>query len=87
MKDLNVANSRDIRQEIDDGLDNFVEAPPGKQVDQTADSNVAQRAELTRLLRSMESDDVDPENMIEDDDDVEEMYAKLKANDDTFQIF
>jgi dienelactone hydrolase len=87
MKDLKVANSRDIRQEIDDGLDNFVEAPPGKQVDQTADSNVAQRAELTRLLRSMESDDVDPENMIEDDDDVEEMYAKLKANDDTFQIF
>lgn len=85
MKDLNVANSRDIRQEIEDGLDNFVEEPlGGRRVDPTDDT---QRAELTGLLRSMESDDVDPAYKIEDDDDLEIMYAKLKAADDTFQIF
>ena len=84
MKDLSVANSRDIRQEIDDGLDNFVEEPMGGQVDPTSDK---QRTELTGLLRSMEPDDMDPEYKIEDDDDLEVMYAKLKAADDTFQIF
>jgi dienelactone hydrolase len=85
MKNLDVANSRDVRQEIEDSQDNFVEEPlGGKRMDPTDDS---QRTELIGLLRSMESDDVDPEYKIEDDDDLEIMYAKLKAADDTFQIF
>jgi hypothetical protein len=62
-----------------------VEEPMGgSRVDPTDDS---QSAELTQLLKSMESDDVDPEHKIEDGDSLKLMYAKLKAGDDTFQIF
>jgi hypothetical protein len=85
MKDLKVANSRDIRQEIEEGLENFVEEPMGgSRVDPTDDT---QSSELTERLRNMESDDVDPRYKIEDGDAIKLMYAKLKAADDTFQIF
>ncbi|KAL3942195.1 MAG: hypothetical protein SGBAC_003574 [Bacillariaceae sp.] len=85
--DLNMREfqSRDIRQEIEESLDNFVETPlGGKQFDPNNDS---QRDELAAMLRTMEPADVPPEYKIEDDDSVEIMYAKLKAFDETFQIF
>jgi dienelactone hydrolase len=84
MKDLS-ETTRDVRQEIEASLDNFVEEPlGGRRMDPTNDS---QRDELREMLRGMEPDDVLPEYKIEDDDTIEIMYAKLKAYDDTFQIF
>lgn len=84
MKDLSEF-SRDIRQEIEASLDNFVEEPlGGRRIDPTNDS---QRDELAEILRSMEPDNISPEYKIQDDDTLEIMYAKLKANDDSFQIF
>lgn len=84
MKDLQ-ANSRDIRQEIEDSLDNFEEVPlGGKMVDPTDD---AQTRELINILKAMELPDVDPELKIQDDDDINMIYAKLKASDESFTIF
>jgi dienelactone hydrolase len=83
MKDLR--DTRDIRQEIEDSLDNFKEEPlGGKMMDPTDES---QRDELAELLRTMEPKDVPPEYKIEEGDDLTMIYAKLKANDDSFQIF
>lgn len=77
--------TRDIRQEIEDSLDNFVEEPlGGKRIDPTNDD---QRDELAQMLRQMEPPNVPPELKIEDGDTVEIMYAKLKAFDEKFQIF
>jgi len=77
--------TRDIRQEIEDSLDNFVEEPlGGKRIDPTNDE---QREELAAMLRQMEPPDVPPEYKIENGDTVEIMYAKLKAYDGKFQIF
>lgn len=84
MKDLK-DGTRDVRQEIEESLDSFVEEPlGGRRIDPTNDS---QRDELAEILRSMEPDDVPPEYKIQDDDTVEIMYAKLKAYDDSFQLF
>jgi hypothetical protein len=83
MKDLRA--TRDIRQEIEESLDTFKEEPlGGKMMDPTDES---QRDELAELLRTMEPKDVPPEYKIEDGDDLEMIYAKLKASDDSFQIF
>jgi hypothetical protein len=83
VKDLN--SGRDVRQEIEESFDNFKEEPlGGRRIDPT---NESQRDELAQILRSMESEDVLPEYKIQDDDDVDVMYGKLKANDDSFQIF
>mmetsp|Transcript_43990 Transcript_43990/g.106085 ORF Transcript_43990/g.106085 Transcript_43990/m.106085 type:complete len:715 (-) Transcript_43990:49-2193(-) len=87
-EDLNVPEfqqSRDIRQEIEDSLDNFVEEPlGGRRFDPNNDD---QRDELAEMLRNMEAPDVPAEYKIEDDDTIEIMYAKLKAYDEKFQIF
>eukprot|EP00980_Cylindrotheca_fusiformis_P001628 scaffold368_cov125-Cylindrotheca_fusiformis.AAC.6 len=84
MKDLR-ETSRDVRQEIEESLDSFVEEPlGGRRIDPTDDS---QRDELAEMLRSMEPDDVPPEYKIEENDTVEIMYAKLRAYDDSFQLF
>jgi len=84
MKDLR-SDTRDIRQEIEDALDNFQDQPlGGRRIDQTDES---QRDELAEILRGMERDGVPPEFKIQPDDDLELMYAKLKASDDSFQIF
>jgi dienelactone hydrolase len=84
MKDLST-NTRDIRQEIEDSLENFKEEPlGGKMMDPTDES---QRDELANMLRTMEPEDVSPELKIQPDDDLEMIYAKLKASDESFQIF
>jgi len=85
--DLNIPDfeSRDIRAEIEDSLDNFVQEPvQGKMFNP---NNEDQRDELADYLRSVEPDDVPESYKIEDGDTVEIMYAKLKAFDEKFQIF
>ena len=80
------ASARDVRQEIQEKLDGFVEQPlGGYRIDSTDEE---QEEELAKLLRSMEP----PEQRrgpyaLEDDDDLTTIYAKLKAVDDKFQIF
>jgi dienelactone hydrolase len=84
MQDL-ADTTRDIRQEIEASLDNFAGEPlGGRHVDPTDDS---QRDELAEMLREMEPDDVPAEYKIKDGDTIEIMYAKLRAYDDSFQIF
>ena len=85
MSDLS-KQRRDVRKEIEEAVDNFVEEPLGGfRIDP---SDEAQEEELKRLLRSME----EPEQKagpyaIEDDDDLATIYAKLKAADENFQLF
>lgn len=85
MKDLSEANTRDVRDEIENALDSFVEEPlGGKRIDQTDES---QKEELAELLKSMQSgEDLGPYT-INPDDDLATIYAKLKASDENFQIF
>ena len=88
MSDFSESNTRDIRQEIEDALDNYVDEPLGGFRIDPDNKESAQENEMAKLLRSME----EPEQAkgpyaITDDDDLETIYAKLKAADDDFQIF
>jgi dienelactone hydrolase len=85
MKDLSDANQRDIRTEIEEALDGFVEEPlGGKRIDPTDES---QKEELSELLRSMQTGEVPGPYTIKPEDDLTLIYAKLKASDENFQIF
>ena len=85
MKDLSEANKRDIRNEMEDALDNFVEEPlGGRRIDQTDES---QKEELAQLLKTMQNGEEEGPYTIKPDDDLATIYAKLKAGDDSFQIF
>ena len=85
MKDLST-NTRDVRKEIEEAVENFVEEPlGGYRIDP---SDEEQEEELKRILRSME----EPHQKagpyaIQDDDDLSTIYAKLKAADENFQLF
>ena len=84
MKDLNDAYARDIRAEIEDALDNFVDEPlGGRMIDQTDES---QKEELAELLRGMQNGESGLYT-INPGDDLTTIYAKLKASDENFQIF
>jgi hypothetical protein len=84
MKDLSDAYTRDIRTEMEDAIDNFVEEPlGGRMIDQTDES---QKDELAEILKGMQNDDSGP-YAISPDDDLTTIYAKLKASDENFQIF
>lgn len=88
MSDFSESNTRDIRQEIEDALDSYVDEPLGGFRIDPDNKESAQENEMAKLLRSME----EPEQAkgpyaITDDDDLETIYAKLKAADDDFQIF
>eukprot|EP00538_Stauroneis_constricta_P004329 CAMPEP_0119552702 /NCGR_PEP_ID=MMETSP1352-20130426/5624_1 /TAXON_ID=265584 /ORGANISM="Stauroneis constricta, Strain CCMP1120" /LENGTH=791 /DNA_ID=CAMNT_0007598973 /DNA_START=136 /DNA_END=2512 /DNA_ORIENTATION=- len=85
MKNLEECNTRDVRQEIKESLEGFVEEPLGGRMIDPNDET--QQDELAQLLRSMEPDDYNGPFKIEDDDDLETIYAKLKAADPTFQLF
>jgi dienelactone hydrolase len=86
MKDYaNGAKARDVRQEIEDSLENFVEEPHGgSRIDP---NDGLQGGELATLLRSMEPEGYDGPFKIVDDDDVQTMFAKLTSADPEFQIF
>eukprot|EP00977_Amphora_coffeiformis_P010056 scaffold2353_cov167-Amphora_coffeaeformis.AAC.47 len=85
MKDLS-KNTRDVRKEIEDAVNGFVEEPlGGYRIDP---SDEEQEEEMKKILRSMEEpgQKAGP-YAIEDDDDLATMYAKLKAADENFQLF
>lgn len=85
MKDLSGANNRDVRQEIEESLDQFVEEPlGGYRIDP---SDKSQEEELKRLLKSMQDSSYDGPYAIEDDDDLSTIYGKLTASDEDFQLF
>lgn len=85
MKDLSAANSRDIRNEIEDALNTFVEEPlGGRRIDPTDES---QKDELAKILKAMQAGDQPGPYTIKPDDDLTTIYAKLKASDENFQIF
>lgn len=84
MKDLSDANTRDIRREMEDAVDNFVEEPlGGRRIDPTDES---QKDELAEILKGMQNDESGP-YAISPDDDLTTIYAKLKASDENFSLF
>ena len=86
MKDLEKTNQRNVRQEIEEAVDGFVEEPlGGYRIDPTDES---QDDELARLLRTMEDPDMkDGPNKIQPEDDLTTIYAKLTSSSDDFQLF
>ena len=79
------SSTRDVRAEIEEAMGSFVEEPlGGRRFDPT---DKMQRNELEVYLRSLERDDASGANKIEEDDDLEIIYAKLKAADDKFGLF
>ena len=87
MKQYEDDKERDIRSEIQEALDGFVEEPllSGNIINPTDNDS---EEELLKLLKRME----EPEQKvgpyaIEDDDDLPTVYAKLKAADPDFQLF
>lgn len=85
MKDLS-QNLRDIRKEIEQAVDGFVDEPLGGYHIDPSDEE--QEEQLKKILRSMEepTQKTGP-YAIQDDDDLATMYAKLKAADENFQLF
>jgi hypothetical protein len=87
MKDLSDSATRDIRKEIQDAMDNFVEEPllSGSRIDPTDPS---QEEQLKKILMSMQDPIAESGiNAILPDDDLPTIYSKLLAQDDRFQIF
>ncbi len=83
--DLRHANDRDVRKEIDDAIENFVEEPlGGYRIDQTDES---QQEELAALFRRAQEGGNPGQYPVEPDDDIMTIYTKLKASDENFQIF
>jgi dienelactone hydrolase len=86
MKNFRNGARRDVRQEIEESLENFVEEPlnTGRMFDPGDES---QRDELLEALRAMQPEGVPDELKILDDDNLETVYAKLMAADDKFELF
>lgn len=85
MKDLSVTTARDVRQEINESLENHKDLPlQGKYIDPGDES---QQDELFEALRAMQDSNLSPELQIKDDDNLETAYAKLIASGENFQIF
>ena len=86
MKDLSSIKERDVRAEIEEALDDFVEEPLGGHRINPTDPD--DEDELLKLLKRMEepSQKAGP-YAIEEDDDLTTVYAKLKAADPDFQLF
>ena len=85
MQDLQAVSQRNVRKEIEEANENFVEEPlGGYRIDPTDES---QEDELERLLRTMQDPDMeDGPTKIREDDDLTTIYAKLTASDD-FELF
>lgn len=86
MKDLSDSNARDVRKEIQDGLNSHTDEglESGKRIDP---HDKEQEEELMKLLRAMESPDQPASLKIVEDDDLATIYAKLTAGDKNFQIW
>merc|ERR1712238_552658 len=85
----NAVDRRDVRQEINDSLDQHKDLPlqEGRYIDPEDES---QQDELLDALRAMQDPDSfgsSPELQITDEDNLETAYAKLLAGNEDFQIF
>lgn len=86
MKDFRTARRRDVRQEIEESLESFVEEPlhVGRLFDPAEES---QGDELLQALRAMQPEGIPDALKIQDGDNLETVYAKLTAADDKFELF
>jgi dienelactone hydrolase len=86
IKDLKETRNRDVRVELKEAIDNFVEEPllSGPRIDPTDES---QEEALARLLRSMQDPSATGPYKVTDDDDLPTIYKKLISSDENFQIF
>ena len=86
INDLKETSRRNVRDELQDAVDNFVEEPlmSGPRIDPTDE---AQEVVLAKLLRSMQDPKTNGPFKIEDDDDLPTIYKKLLSSDENFQIF
>jgi len=85
MKDLSKEPVRDVREEINESLENHEDLPlQGKYIDPGDES---QQDELLEALRAMQDPNSSPELKIMDDDNLETAYAKLISGEEDFQIF
>jgi dienelactone hydrolase len=86
IKDLKETRNRDVRVELKEAIDNFVEEPllSGPRIDPTDE---AQEEALARLLRSMQDPSATGPFKVTDDDDLPTIYKKLLSSDENFQIF
>jgi hypothetical protein len=86
MKDLKEADNRhNIREEIEEALETFVDQPSGGiYIDRKDDD---QQEELKKLLLSYKDGQEEGPNSIKPEDDLFTIYEKMKASDENFQIF
>ena len=86
MKDLSKADQRNVRQELKEAEENFVEEPLGGHYIDPSDES--QDEELARILRAYQDPNMkDGPNKILPDDDLSTIYSKLIASDENFQIW
>jgi dienelactone hydrolase len=84
MKDLKEANSRDIRAEIEDALENF-SYQPSESTAAVRRSDDMDEDELKEFLMSYAKEGQN--TGIKEDDDIFSVYEKLTASDENYQIF
>ena len=86
MKSLSDANTRDIRREIRESLESFEEDALGFR--EAFDlANEQQRKEVEDMLKAMQEGTDPGPYRIEDGDDLETMYSKVKATNVDFELF
>lgn len=84
MKDMQEANNRNIREEIETALDTFEDQPHGGHDIDIYDED--QHDELKRILVSYLKEDARDRAKITDEDDLLTVYEKLIAADENFKI-
>jgi hypothetical protein len=86
MKDLNGANNRDIREEINSALNDFTFVPEmgGRKLDRFDEES---HDELKKVLMGYQTGQDAGENQILSTDDINTAYEKLRRWDSTIQLF
>jgi hypothetical protein len=92
IRSLNDANTRDIRREIEESLQNFEfdgDSFAWQEEEATVGFRDSRQRELADWMKSIQSEEgTDPgPYRIEDDDDLDTMYSKLKAANVDFEFF
>jgi dienelactone hydrolase len=88
MKDLSTVHRRDVRAEIEDALRRNTAAEPDLESGPLLDPDDPEDfEEFKQYLRAMEKPNTPEDLKIQDDDDLESIYAKLTAADENFQLW
>jgi len=84
----NAVERRDVRQEMNDSLDNHKDLPlQGGYIDPEDEEQQDELLEALRAMQDPDSFESSPELQITDEDNLETAYAKLLAGNEDFQIF